>query len=109
MAADPAAADPAAVGARLRAARLRLGLSQRQLSSPGVTYAYISRIEAGARQPSVKALRKIAPKLDVSVHWLETGEDDPAVELARLVLEHSSEPLPQEASALAERVLTNSR
>jgi tetratricopeptide (TPR) repeat protein len=45
------------------------------LSSPGVSYAYISRIEAGARTPSVKALRKLAQKLGVSVEYLETGRD----------------------------------
>src|SRR6059058_1784082 len=63
------------VGARLKRLRLQLGLSQRDLSSPGVSYAYISRIEAGARTPSIKALRKLAQKLWVSVEYLETGRD----------------------------------
>src|SRR5438477_8680732 len=63
------------VGERLRRLRLEHGLSQRDLSAPGVSYAYISRIEAGARQPSVKALRKLAAKLGVSVEYLETGSD----------------------------------
>ena len=63
------------VGARLKRLRLQRGLSQRDLSSPGVSYAYISRIEAGARTPSVKALRKLAQKLEVSVEYLETGKD----------------------------------
>ena len=52
----------------------RKGLSQRELASEGVSYAYFSRLEANARQPSVTALRKLAPKLAVSPHWLETGE-----------------------------------
>ena len=63
------------IGQRLRRLRLERGLSQRELSSPGVSYAYISRIEAGARRPSVKALRMLAPKLGVSVEYLETGRD----------------------------------
>src|SRR6188474_3421115 len=63
------------IGARLKRLRLDRGLSQRDLSSPGVSYAYISRIEAGARTPSVKALRKLAQKLNVSVEYLETGRD----------------------------------
>jgi transcriptional regulator with XRE-family HTH domain len=63
------------VGARLKRLRLQRGMSQRDLSSPGVSYAYISRIEAGARTPSVKALRKLAQKLEVSVEYLETGRD----------------------------------
>src|SRR5207237_6800325 len=63
------------VGERLRRLRHECGLSQRELASPGVSYAYISRIEAGARRPSVKALRQLAPKLGVSVEYLETGRD----------------------------------
>ena len=63
------------IGARLKRLRLERGFSQRDLSSPGVSYAYISRIEAGARTPSVKALRMLARKLGVSVEYLETGRD----------------------------------
>jgi transcriptional regulator with XRE-family HTH domain len=63
------------VGQRLRRLRHERALSQRDLASPGVSYAYISRIEAGARRPSVKALRQLAPKLGVSVEYLETGRD----------------------------------
>src|ERR687888_597246 len=63
------------LGARLKRLRLERGFSQRDLSSPGVSYAYISRIEAGARTPSVKALRMLAQKLGVSVDYLETGRE----------------------------------
>src|SRR3954453_18037465 len=63
------------IGQRLRRLRLERGFSQRELSGPGVSYAYISRIEAGARTPSVKALRMLARKLGVSVEYLETGGD----------------------------------
>src|SRR5205814_2970284 len=66
---------PESIGERLRRLRLDRGLSQRELAGPGVSYAYISRIEAGARRPSVKALRQLAPKLGVSVEYLETGSD----------------------------------
>jgi transcriptional regulator with XRE-family HTH domain len=94
-----------AIGDRLRDARLRAGLSQRELSEPGVSYAYISRIEAGVRTPSVKVLRKLAPKLGVSVSWLETGKDDPAEELARIVLAANGGQLDARAAQLARRVL----
>jgi hypothetical protein len=69
-----ATAIDVSIGERIRAKRLELRLSQRELSTRHVSYAYISRIEHGTRTPSVKALREIAPKLGVSVHWLETGE-----------------------------------
>jgi transcriptional regulator with XRE-family HTH domain len=72
---SPPEAQPETVGARLRRLRHERGLSQRQLASPGVSYAYISRIEAEARRPSVKALRRLAPKLGVSVEYLETGSE----------------------------------
>jgi len=64
-----------AVGPRLKRLRLERRLSQRELACPGVSYAYISRIEAGTRQPSVKALRKLARTLNVTTAYLETGSD----------------------------------
>jgi transcriptional regulator with XRE-family HTH domain len=63
------------VGVRLRRLRQERGLSQRELAGPGVSYAYISRIEAGTRRPSVKALRTLARKLGVSPEYLETGSE----------------------------------
>lgn len=60
--------------ARLRRERTGKGLSQRDLSMPGVSYAYISRLEAGARKPSQKVLRGLSRKLGVSVSYLATGQ-----------------------------------
>jgi transcriptional regulator with XRE-family HTH domain len=75
----PAAGET--IGQRLKRLRLERGLSQRELAAPGVSYAYISRIEAGTRQPSVKALRRLAAKLNVSADYLERGSDlDPVAE-----------------------------
>ncbi len=65
--------DPAAVGRRLHEARLAAGLSQRQLSFPGCSAAYISRLEAGARVPSLQLLRKLAAKLSTDEEYLATG------------------------------------
>ena len=67
--------DPAAVGRRLREARDRAGLSQRQLSFEGCSPAYISRIEAGERIPSLQLLREMGRRLGVSEDWLATGLD----------------------------------
>lgn len=63
----------AQIGYRVRSRRHQLGLSQREVSAPGVSPQYLSRIEQGARAPSVKALRKIAARLEVTPEWLETG------------------------------------
>jgi tetratricopeptide (TPR) repeat protein len=75
VAADQGLPAAETIGQRLRRLRTERRLSQRELSSPGVSYAYISRIEAGTRQPSVKALRMLARKLGVSADYLETGSD----------------------------------
>ena len=113
---SPAAGET--IGERLKRLRLEHGFSQRELAAPGVSYAYISRIEAGTRQPSVKALRKLAAKLNVSADYLETGSDlDPAgireLRLADLELSvrlgdrgSAGEGL---ADALAEAVLAGDR
>jgi len=103
----PSGSPMTTIGERIRQRRLELGLSQRAIASEGVTYAYISRIEANARRPSVRALRQLAGKLDVSVHWLETGQPDPAEQLAQLVLEHRGRPLPAQATRLARALLAH--
>lgn len=96
----------AGVGGRLRLRRIELGLSQRDLAlgCGGVSSSFIGRIEGGNRVPSTKTLRKIAPVLRVSVHWLETGDQHPAEQLAHIVLHHRR-ALPAEASRLAKLLL----
>ena len=78
--------SPAAVGERLKQARERAGLSQRQLSFPGCSPAYISRIESGDRIPSLQLLRELGRRLGVTEDYLATGLDIPA-ETGGLLLE----------------------
>src|ERR1700751_5132284 len=66
--------SPGAVGARLAAGRKEAGLSPRQLYFAGVTAAYISRIEAGARTPSYQVLREFAKRLGLTADYLATGD-----------------------------------
>jgi transcriptional regulator with XRE-family HTH domain len=70
----------------VRRLRLERGLSQRQLASHGVGYAYISRIESGQRTPSVHAIRLLARRLGVTPEYLETGVDIAPVEALELGL-----------------------
>ncbi len=65
------------VGQRIKRLRLERGLSQRALTEglDRLTYAYVSRIEADTRTPSLRALRQLAERLDVSALYLETGSD----------------------------------
>jgi tetratricopeptide (TPR) repeat protein len=67
--------DPAAVGARLRAARLEAGLKQRELTFEGCTPAYLSRVEAGQRIPSLQILTRLADALGTTAEYLATGKD----------------------------------
>jgi tetratricopeptide (TPR) repeat protein len=97
------------IGQRLRRLRLERGLSQRELSARGVSYAYISRIEAGARRPSVKALRMLARKLGVSADYLETGSeirdtDERELQIADAELELRLAENLEEAEARLERL-----
>jgi transcriptional regulator with XRE-family HTH domain len=94
-----------AVGERLRRLRVERGMSQRELACPGVSYAYISRIEAGTRTPSVKALRKLAAKLGVSVEFLETGSELAGAEERELRLAEAELALRLGEAAEAERQL----
>lgn len=73
------------VGERIRALRLELGYTQRELSSPGVSYAYLSRIEAGTRQPTLSALIVLVEQLRVYAQWQLDNmlplDDETAVEV----------------------------
>jgi transcriptional regulator with XRE-family HTH domain len=111
--ADVVAAVTETIGERLRRLRTERRLSQRELSEPGVSYAYISRIEANTRTPSVKALRKLARKLGVSPEYLETGSEiGPAeqreLELADAELQLRLDPDPAGAEEALRRVLEES-
>lgn len=68
---------PATVADRIALARERSGLSQREVAARcrGLTAAYVSRLERGERQPSIRALRQIAGAVGCSVSWLETGSE----------------------------------
>ena len=77
--------DPQAVGRRLLEARLAAGLSQRALAFPGCSAAYISRLEAGERVPSLQLLRKLAVKLNADENYLATGVAGPRARPTELV------------------------
>ena len=68
--------NPAALGARLREARLRAGLRQADIAFQGCSIGYISRIESGARAPSLQVIRRLAAGVGVSESWLARGGDE---------------------------------
>ena len=99
--------DPQAVGRRLLEARLAAGLSQRALAFPGCSAAYISRLEAGERVPSLQLLRKLAVKLNADENYLATGVAGPRARPTELVEAEIALRLDEvdRAESLFERVL----
>lgn len=74
-------------GRRLRQLRLQQGKSQSELTGTGMSAAYLSRLESGARRPTDRAVSYLAERLDVPVEsFTEHTEDD----LADLVMTLSS-------------------
>jgi transcriptional regulator with XRE-family HTH domain len=69
------------VGKRIQAVRERAGLTQEQLEdATGVNTKYISAIECGQKNVTIKTLEKIAKGLDVEIYELfllpgEAGTD----------------------------------
>ncbi|HVW89217.1 MAG TPA: helix-turn-helix transcriptional regulator [Gaiellaceae bacterium] len=82
------------VGERLREARVLAGLTQRQLSFDGCTAAYISRLEADARTPSLQLLHELAGRLGCDPGWLATGvqpdENDLRAQLRAVTVERDA-------------------
>jgi tetratricopeptide (TPR) repeat protein len=83
--------DPVAVGERLRKSREAAGLTQRQIAFEGCTAAYISRIEAGARVPSLQILHALAKRLEAEVA-LQLGDENRAAELYETAREEADSP-----------------
>src|ERR1700692_3431960 len=78
--------DPKKVAARLPMTPEQSGLTQRQLSFPGFTPSYISRIEAAARVPSLQLIKELSVRLGVSLQWLATGVE-PSLDESGEILE----------------------
>ncbi|MCW2545317.1 MAG: transcriptional regulator, family, partial [Frankiales bacterium] len=64
-----------AFGERLRAQRQAQGMTQAELTGPGVSASYLSLLEAGHRQPTTKVVAALAARLGVDARFLLTGED----------------------------------
>jgi len=97
-----AQADAHDLGRRLRSIRVAKGMTQGEVVGDTMSVAYLSRLETGARRPTVRALTSLAAQLDVSIDALleaEPGQDPDEVRLeldyAELALESGE---PQEAA-----------
>lgn len=65
-------------GAAVRAWRESLGLSQEDLASKaGLDRTYISGVERGVRNPSLKSMQQLAKALGVELYQLVQGNRPP--------------------------------
>ena len=91
------------LGRFLEHRRQELELSRRDLADrSGLSYPYISQLETGAREPALKAMRSLAPVLDVRPEelaalvaggeWATTGTSSYASAPESLMSTGSSEP-----------------
>lgn len=65
-------------GRKLRAHRLERGLSQEELAeASGLHRTYISGLESGARNPTIKIVVQLAKSLGITASELLEGVDKP--------------------------------
>src|SRR5215472_8193050 len=74
------------VGAKIRAARLAKKYTQSQLARPDFSVSYISAIERGQIQPSIRALEILAKRLEISTSDLLPSHDQVASGSSSLVI-----------------------
>lgn len=106
--------DPRALGMRLRRLRRDRGLTLAELSFPGCTASFLSRIERGARVPAVPVLDQLAKRLGVTPEQLAGRTPGGAIAAGRIAVaelamrmgepdaEHQLEALLAEARSAAD-------
>lgn len=68
------------IGHKIRQSRLARNMTQADLADGHFSKSYISQLERGTVNPSLRALRLLADRLDVSVAWLlESGSSPPTL------------------------------
>ncbi len=68
-----------AVGSRIKELRNEFGYNQLDFSKElSVSKSALSLYERGEREPTISLLYKLNEKFNVDIHWLVTGESQPA-------------------------------
>lgn len=97
------AVEPRVLGARLKSARVARGLTQAALAGEGISTGYVSRIESGARRPTLKVLIELARRLDKPVDELLRGVSSTEYDEIRLGLDYAELALENGAGEEAEQ------
>ncbi len=70
------------IGSRVRAQRGGVGLTQEELARKlAVSHQHVSRIESGHVLPSLELVIRLSQVLGVTIDYLLTGNDRPAVDV----------------------------
>jgi tetratricopeptide (TPR) repeat protein len=86
---DVVGADPQGLPARLKEARRTAGLSQAEAGGGELSASYVSLLESGRRRPTRAALEVLADRLGCTVDYLVHGQDQDAMDRARLALDYA--------------------
>ncbi|MYV72005.1 helix-turn-helix domain-containing protein [Streptomyces sp. SID2131] len=73
-------------GRRLKQLRQQHGKTQSDLTGPGMSSAYLSRLESGARPPTERAVAILAERLGIPVASFDTTEPSDLVDVLAAVL-----------------------
>ena len=104
------------IGQKIRQCRLARNLTQQELAGDQFSKSYISQLERGAVNPSLRALRLLAGRLGVSTAWLLEGSASAAPLLIKAATTayflgnlHEAERLWRQATAGADELTLRDR
>ncbi|PGC93934.1 helix-turn-helix domain-containing protein [Bacillus toyonensis] len=90
---------PSKLGVRIKEMRKEAKLSQKQLGEKAnVTESFISKIESGAKKPSIEVISKFAEILSVSVDYLLGHSDHKSLDREK------SQKVEKDVTELMERI-----
>ncbi|MFJ8042664.1 helix-turn-helix domain-containing protein [Kitasatospora sp. NPDC096147] len=78
-------------GIRLRTIRQDKGISQAQLAGPGMSTAYLSRLESGSRPPTERVVAYLCEKLGLPASSFQTERTDRTAEALAMALSGDTE------------------
>jgi transcriptional regulator with XRE-family HTH domain len=84
------------LGRRLRSARLALSMTQSEVANKAFSISYISAVERGQITPSLRALERLAARLQVSV--LDLLREDSSGPFSNATKKRSSSTIPTETA-----------
>ncbi|MFI5830175.1 helix-turn-helix domain-containing protein [Streptomyces sp. NPDC051578] len=92
-------------GRRLRQLRQQQGKSQADLTGPGMSATYLSRLESGARRPTDRAVAYLSEKLGVPLRTLAEQPEDSLADVVATIASLSERELDAETGRILSEAL----